>query len=125
MACDDYCTMDMGLNTSNPLETTRVLSRFGWTTRRYTMRLLGSDTTSAWLSLNKGEKYYFKSMHYEGGGGDNYVVGVEINNTNMTDHHHAMKEIQYVSVEVKDPKFEMTRVTVTNFDLGGTYYLSF
>lgn len=57
------------------------------------MRLLGSDTTSTWLNLTKGEKYYFKSMHYEGGGGDNYVVGVEINNTNMTDHHHAMKEI--------------------------------
>jgi len=125
MACDDYCTMDMGLNTSNPLETTQIMSRFGWTHRRYTMRLLGSDTTSAWLNLTKGEKYYFKSKHYEGGGGDNYVVGVEINNTNMTDHHHSMKEIQFVSVAVKDPKFEQTRVTVTNIDLGGTYYLSF
>jgi len=36
-----------------------------------------------------------------------------------------MKEIQFVSVAVKDPKFEQTRVTVTNIDLGGTYYLSF
>lgn len=93
MACDDYCTLDMGLNTSDPLNTTQVMSRYGWTSRRYTMRLLGADTTSDWLNLTAGEKYYIKSKHYEGGGGDNYVIGVEINNTNMTDHHHAHKEV--------------------------------
>jgi len=60
----------------------------------------------------------------EGGGGDNYAVGVEINET-IPGHQHAMKEIQYISAGVKDPKFDTTRITVTNPSKGGTYFLSF
>lgn len=43
---------------------------------------------------------------------------------NISNHHHAMKEIQYISVQPKDPKFETTRITITNSAKGGTYLLS-
>jgi hypothetical protein len=33
------------------------------------------------------------AKHEERWGNDHFVVGVEINQTNMTNHHHAMKEI--------------------------------
>lgn len=36
-----------------------------------------------------------------------------------------MKEIQYVSAGVKDPKYDTTRITVNNPSKGGTYFLSF
>jgi hypothetical protein len=66
-----------------------------------------------------------QGRHYEGGGGDNFAVGVEINQTAIPDHHHSMKEIQYVSAGVKNPKYDTTRITVTNPDKGGTYFLNF
>lgn len=36
-----------------------------------------------------------------------------------------MKELQYLSVGVKDPKLDTTRITITNTDKGGTFYLNF
>lgn len=125
IACDDLCNVYMGLNTSDPLNVTLLTARNSWTYRRYHMRLLGGDAISDWVNLTKDEKYYIEGSHFEGGGGDNYVVGVEINQTEMTDHHHAMKEIQYISIAPENPSFDTCRVTVTNPTDDGTYYLRF
>lgn len=82
---------------------------------------------SEWVNLTKGEKYYMKGIHFDYGGGDHFTVGVEINKTesmNITNHHHAMKEIQHLKIGPKDPKFETTRLTITNPSKGGTFALS-
>ena len=42
----------------------------------------------------------------------------------MIDHHHAMKEIHYIEVTPANQTFEVTRITVTNPEKGGKYYLS-
>ena len=75
--------------------------------------------------------YYLWARHREGGGGDNFQVGVEINQTAVNndtwipDHHHAIKEIQYISIGVNDSKKESFRVTVNGVDKGGTFLLRF
>ena len=92
MACDDYCDLRIGLDTSDPLNTTLVASRRSGQGRRHTMRLIG-DTVTDWFSFTKGEKYYMFAKHLENWHGDHMTVGVEINQTTMANHHHSMKEI--------------------------------
>jgi hypothetical protein len=50
-------------------------------------------------------------------------MAVEIEQTDVVGHHHAMKEIQYVSMEAAQV-FESTRITITNPD-DGEYILIF
>jgi len=47
---------------------------------------------SQWIALEEGEAYYIEGNHYEGGGGDNFAVSVEIEVDDSTDHPNAMKE---------------------------------
>jgi hypothetical protein len=87
----------MGLNTSDPLTTTQIVYRGSWTSRRNYFRQGASY--SEWYNLTKDEKYYIYSRYREGTGGDNFGVGVEINqtavnnDTYVANHHHAMKEV--------------------------------
>jgi len=85
------------------------------------------DHVSEWVNLTKGEKYYMYAKHFETSGGDNFAVGVEIKQTNSTviGHHHAMKEVQYVSIFPSNPQKEVTRISVTNPPETGNFYLSF
>jgi len=127
MTCNDYCDFWMGLNTSDPLNKTHLVQRRGWTNSRFHLRQLTSDTVSDWVNLTKGENYYVEGRHWDNGWSDNFAVGVEINKTetmDITNHHHAMKEIQYISASPKDSKFETTRITITNPNKGGSYALS-
>jgi len=77
MACDDYCEFRMGLNTSQPFETTQIMIRYGWSYSRGTFR--EGATVSDWHNLTGGQHYYMYARHLEGTGGDNFLVGVEIN----------------------------------------------
>jgi hypothetical protein len=46
--------------------------------------------------LTEGLPYYIEADQYEGSGGDNFAVAVEIEATpekNTTGHHHSMKEV--------------------------------
>jgi hypothetical protein len=38
----------------------------------------GQDRISDWVSLEEGKKYYIESAHLNGGGGDHFNLGVEI-----------------------------------------------
>jgi hypothetical protein len=67
--------------------------------------------------LVEGEHYYMEAWHLEGSGTDHFAAAVEIEQTAITGHHHAMKEIQYISVEA-DQVFESTRINITNIDTG-------
>jgi len=122
MTCDDICDLNMGLDPADPLNTTLVVSRRSWQSHRKNFNLI-NDAVSEWVNLTKGEKYYMYGKHRESWGGDHFVVGVEIQQSAMTDHHHAMKEIQYLEVKPGEGNREVTRVNVTNPSLGGKYYL--
>jgi hypothetical protein len=76
--CDDYCDVWMGLNTSDPLNTTKIIER-RWISSHRTHWNLISDHKSEWVNLTKGEKYYMYGKHWEHHGSDHFVVGVEIN----------------------------------------------
>lgn len=92
LSCDDICDLNMGLNESDPLNTTLIVSRRSASSHRKHFSLI-NDAVSGWVNLTKGEAYYMYAKHEERWGNDHFAVGVEINQTNMTDHHHAMKEI--------------------------------
>lgn len=72
------------------------------------------DHITEWVNLTKGEKYYMYAKYLEYGGWDNFAIGVEIKQSSFVGHHHAMKEVQYVSIFPSNPKKELTRITVTN-----------
>lgn len=57
MSCDDICDLNMGLNTSDPLNTTLIVSRRSYSAHRQNFKLL-NDAVSQWVNLTKGEKYY-------------------------------------------------------------------
>lgn len=82
----------MGLNASDPLNTTLIVSRRSSQQHRKHFQLR-NDAVSTWVNLTKGEKYYMYGKHEERWHADNFVVGVEIVQSAMVDHHHAMKEI--------------------------------
>jgi len=124
MACNEDCEFHMGLNTSDPLNTTKIMSRWHASGRRAHMKLMG-DTVSDWIPMVKGEKYYMYGKHFETHGSDHFVVGVEIEQTAMVDHHHAMKEIQYIEATVENATYDTMRITVQEPSKGGKYYLTF
>jgi hypothetical protein len=127
LTCDDNCEVFMGLNTSDPLNATRLARRSSYTNTRQSLRLMGSDVISGWVNLTKDQAYFIEGRHYDQGGGDNFAVGLEINKTdtmNITGHHNAMREIQYVSAGPVGAKQEVTRITISNPNKGGTFLLA-
>lgn len=119
----------MGLDTSNPLSKTKLTYKNSWGVERlfFRNRASRSEQTarSNWVNLTEGEKYYIEASHLEGTGGDHMAVGVEIEKANTTGHHHAMKEIQYLTMENPNKVFEVSRITIDNPELGGNYKLNF
>lgn len=67
----------MGLNTSDPLNATVLISRWHGSGRRGHMTLI-SDTVSDWIPLVKDQKYYMYGKHWEHHGSDHFAIGVEI-----------------------------------------------
>lgn len=114
----------MGLDPSDPLNTTLIASRTYASGYRQLFKLI-DDTRSEWIDLVEGEKYYMFAKTYGSWGWDHFVTGVEINQTEMVDHHHSMKEIQYIEATVANATNEVWRITVANPSEGGKYYLSF
>lgn len=68
----------MGLDTNDPLNLTKLTGRTWHTNYRHHFRQ-HYDAKSMWVNLTKNDKYYIQGRHYEGGGGDHFAVGVEIN----------------------------------------------
>lgn len=124
MTCDDQCTFDMGLNSSDPLTKTRMNYRSWNTVRRQFFRQY-YDSKSAWVNLTAGQKYYIEGAHREGTGTDHFSVAVEIEKANSTGHNHAMKELQYLQAENFNASFEVTRLTVSDVVSTGSYKIGF
>ena len=72
----------MGLDPSDPFTLTTMITRWQWNYHRHNFKLMTNwqrDYKSPWVNLTKGQRYYIKSKHYEGTGGDNMALAVEIN----------------------------------------------
>ena len=78
---------------------------------------------SDWVSLTAGEHYYIEAAGIDGNWDDSFSVAVEIEQTAIAGHQHAMKEVQEVGVSLTQ-NFEKLRVTVHNPD-SGKYVLNF
>lgn len=119
MACDDNCWVKLAkeadTTADDKLET--IVENKSWVSHReYWYQWIsdyGTQTRfmSKWYTLTAGKKYFMKSNHYEGGGGDNFAVAVEIKKSDTAKHHNAFKEIQKISM-VGPQDYETTSITV-------------
>jgi hypothetical protein len=122
--CDNGCRFHMGLDTADPLALTKLTERTWATDRRRFFRQY-YDSKSEWVNLTAGEKYYVQGSHTERWGSDHMSVGVEIEMANSTGHHHAMREVQYISISNPHAQFEVSRITVDNVESAGNYKINF
>lgn len=125
MACDDNCLLRIGKTPGVGPEgfnaTEDIITTTGATTHRLYDRVDGRNRISEWRTLEEGQHYYIESHHVEGGGDDHFSVAVEINQTEIVGHHHAIREIQYVGINSTDNR-DTVRVTIDNPD-GGVFKL--
>jgi hypothetical protein len=99
MACDDRCTLKFN-NVSDTAEDPAIIINdlsAAWTSRRV-YYLHEKNQKSEWHSLTAGEAYYIEGLHYDYNGNNHFSVGVEIEQTAMADHHHAIREVQHLYV---------------------------
>ena len=125
MACDDNCMLRLGKTAGIGPEgfnaTEDIITTNGATGHRLYNKVDGRNRVSDWVTLEKDEHYYIESHHVEGGGGDHFSVAVEINQTEVVGHHHAIREIQYVGIHSNDNR-DTVRYTIDNPD-GGKFKL--
>lgn len=121
MACDDNCLLRLGktpgLGPEGYNNTEDIISIYSWTDRRHYFKQDGIKRHSEWIALEEGQHYYIESHHVEGGGGDHVSVAVEIEQTAVVGHHHAIKEIQYLGIDTANKRDTM-RITIENVDEG-------
>jgi hypothetical protein len=55
---------------------------------------------SDWVQLSEGQNYYVEGAGIDTTNSDSFSVAVEIEQTAMTGHYHAMKEVQEIGVSV-------------------------
>jgi len=114
----------MALNSSDPSTKTQMTWR-NWATdnRRFFRQYY--DAKSEWVNLTKGEPHAIEATQHNYHGSDHMAVGVEIERENSTGHHHAMKEVQYVSYFDSNAAFETTRITIDNPESAGNFKINF
>jgi hypothetical protein len=84
----------------------------------------GQTRISEWVTLEAGRKYYIEAAHLNGGGGDHFSTGVEIEQEVLNPSHpRNVKEVQKLSFYTEDVR-EMHRLTINNPD-GGTFRIRF
>jgi hypothetical protein len=121
VTCDHKCDLHMApcADTTSPLQhivtqiyPTGYRDHFSANNFRETGK---RHTWSEWISLEKGKHYYLLGKYVERTHSDHFSVAVEIEQSAVHGHHHAMKEIQEISA-IGEVKYEHTRITVTNPD---------
>lgn len=111
MSCDDYCQLDLALNSGEVSDVTRMATSWGAIDHRAYFSRIDKDRPeleSEWVHLEEGLPYYIEGRHYEGWGGDHFSVAVEIErDSDAEEHHHQMAEIQYLEFSANG-KFEQS-----------------
>lgn len=118
MGCDDRCTLKFNNVSDTSEDPATIISDLAaaWSSRRYYHRAAGGQT-SDWHSLTEGQAYYIEALHYDYDGNNHFSVGVEIEQSDMVDHHHAIREVQHLYVS-PDRDFDTFRITIENMDTG-------
>ena len=116
MSCDDRCTLKFNNATDNSTDPATIIAdlSMAWHTKRQ-YYAPGKNQKSEWHSLTAGEAYYIEGLHYDYNGNNHFSVGVEIEQTAMTDHHHAIREVQHLYVQ-PETLFDTIRITIENMD---------
>jgi len=120
MNCDDRCTLKFN-NISDVSEnpTTLIDDLTGaWSARRQYWRPNANvEQKTEWQSLVAGQAYYIEALHYDYNGNNHFSVGVEIEQTAMEHHHHAIREVQHLTMQ-PESLFDTIRLTIENMDTG-------
>jgi hypothetical protein len=79
-SCDDHCDLRIGNTPDQETDVTEILNIDHWSEfRRVSYTTHGNaDRISDWIPLEAGRKYYIEAAHLNGGGGDHFSTGVEI-----------------------------------------------
>ena len=127
MSCDDDCHVMLDQTPESTANKVKIVYSNSWCDFREFWKDsdLGVNVKriSDWIPLVAGQHYYLEAAAVEGTGGDHFSVGVEIEQTAITDHYHSMREVQEIGINITT-NFEKTRVTVENPD-SGEYFLAF
>lgn len=116
--CDDHCSLKLSKAADKVADLTTLIDVRGAVGHRtsYTLQNDAKTRESEWVSLEKGKKYYIEGDMKEWSGSDHFTAAVEIKALTDTvkPHHQARPETQYLSVGLKDAKFEKTQVVIKN-----------
>jgi len=127
MSCNDHCHVKLDTTAGSTSNPTMLTYTDQWSYFREYYRSDDLSSTrkriSDWVSLTAGEHYYIEAAGIDGNWDDSFSVAVEIEQTAIAGHQHAMKEVQEVGVSLTQ-NFEKLRVTVHNPD-SGKYVLNF
>ena len=94
MACDKNCEFWMSETADDIAAKAKLLEMTGnMGHRQFWIEQNGATMASKWVTLVAGQKYYIEGRHTETSYSDHFTVAVEIEQTAMTNHHHAMKEV--------------------------------
>jgi hypothetical protein len=118
MGCDDRCTLKFNNVSDTSSNTATIIDDLSdaWSPRRNYYRP-NRNQKSEWHSLTAGQHYYIEGLHYDYNGNNHFSVGVEIEQTAIVDHHHAIREVQHLYVS-PDTVFDTIRLTIENMDTG-------
>ena len=120
MSCDHQCRLWLAECPNTITPKTQLLKLNTWTmTRAFFSTAYDNDNkkVSDWIHLTKGEPYYLEATYAEYNGADHMSTGVEFEQTNITNHHQSMKEVQELKITTDQTK-ERTIVEVKNPDAG-------
>jgi hypothetical protein len=73
------------------------------------------NKVSPWVHMTQGQEYYMEGRYLNSGGAGHFSTAVEIEQSAVVGHHHAMKEIQELKVTTAQTK-EKAYVQVMNPD---------
>jgi hypothetical protein len=79
----------LGKTPDSETDTEELIDTEHWVEyRRTTYIKHGSqERISKWVTLEKGKKYYIEAAHLNGGGGDHFTTGVEIEQETLNPTH--------------------------------------
>jgi IPT/TIG domain len=117
MTCDDLCRLYLSKTSMSPSAKTLIYEHKSDTGFRDFYEPWKKLHATDWIALTKDEYYYIEGQHIQGGGGDHFTVGLEIDDPNQSvvGHHHTRREVQRLRVS-QTVTYEQTLITITNPD---------
>ena len=109
MSCDDDCSLLFSdvADSADSADVQELLTNTDWTYNRGFFELAGiGNRITDWIALEQDKHYYIDVKHVEVNGNDHMSLGVEIEDDDAINHHHAMKSLQEISATPRYQLFE-------------------